>query len=121
MDLTFPDQKRNLIYIYKENENGETEILLKSLRAFITYTSIKNIEMELIDKETGESQIIEAEFVVRPNEKDFYNYYHRVVFTEDDERLGGKTLDDFDIVFYLSAGDFDYYRVADLEHNLVQK
>ena len=100
-------------------DNGDIELILKGLFIHIAYPSIKNVEMELIDKETGESQFIETEFV-RPNENDFNNYFHRVVFTEGDERLGGKSLDDFDIVYYISAGDIEHYRIADLEHNFEQ-
>ena len=106
--------------VKKENKNGETELRLKYLQVYIAYTSIKKVEMELIDKETGESQLIETEFV-RPNENDFNNYFHRVTFKEDDERLGGKTIDDFDIVYYITAGDFEHYRIADLEHNFEQQ
>ena len=102
-----------------EMDNGDIELILKGLFIHIAYPSIKNVEMELIDKETGESQFIETEFV-RPNENDFNNYFHRVVFTEGDERLGGKSLDDFDIVYYISAGDIEHYRIADLEHNFEQ-
>ena len=106
--------------VKKEKEDGKTELLLKYLQVYIAYTSIKEVELELIDKETGESQIIKTEFV-RPNKNDFNNYFHRVTFTEDDERLGGKTLDDFDIVYYITAGDFEHYRIADLEHNYEQQ
>ena len=99
-----------------DRDNGVTELMLKKLQVYIAYTSVKNVELELIDKETGESQFIETGFK-RPNENDFNNYFYYVYFQKDDERLKGKTLDDFDIVFYISVGDFEHYRIADLEHN----
>ena len=104
----------------RQKKDGSIVVSLNKVKSQITYLSVKYVEMELIDKETGETQTMQAE-LVRPNINDINYYYHKVTFTKDDERLGGKTLDDFDIVFYLSAGDFDHYRVADLEHNLVQK
>ena len=112
--------KEKATILFEEEPDGSIDVQLNKVRHQITYLSVKYVEMELIDKETGETQIIQAE-LERPNLNDFNNYYHHVTFTKDDERLGGKTLDDFDIVFYLSAGDFEHYRIADLEHNLVQK
>lgn len=112
--------KEKATIMIRENKEGSIVVSLNRVKSQINYLSVKYVEMELIDKETGETQTMQAE-LVRPNINDINYYYHKVTFTKDDERLGGKTLDDFDIVFYLSAGDFDHYRVADLEHNLVQK
>ena len=87
---------------------------------YISNEVVKDVSLELIDKESGESTFIEAD-IAYPNPKDPNKYVHTVKFLNGDERLNGKHIEDYDVAFYVTVGNIEHYKIADLAHNYKQK
>ena len=91
----------------KEGNNGETEFTVSGLGNYFSYPAIESVELELTDKESGESSLYDTEItVVSPNSTT--RYYWSVNIP-----LGDKTPDDYDVDVYITIGDVKHYKMTD--------
>lgn len=107
------EQASKVSYVrLKDYGDGTVRISLHGVGNAIDFNYVDKVELEITDKTNGETETYELEQVQRKNNVALYYYP-----LEYD--LKGKSLEDLDAVFYISAGGIEHYRVADLEHDLV--
>ena len=114
------EKLRNEVVITISENSKRTKVNLTELSYYISNEVVKDVSLELIDKESGESTFIEAD-IAYPNPKDPNKYVHTVKFLNGDERLNGKHIEDYDVAFYVTVGNIEHYKIADLAHNYKQK
>ena len=96
----------------KTYDDGTICLQLTGFCGTFSESSIKKVETELKDRETGETAVYEAVFV-RPRELDENAFHYEVYLEPDDPLLKDKTLDDFVITVYASIGDFEHHKMAE--------
>ena len=114
------EKLRNEVVITISENSKRTKVNLTEMSYYISNEVVKDVSLELIDKESGESTFIEAD-IAYPNPKDPNKYVHTVKFLNGDERLNGKHIEDYDVAFYVTVGNIEHYKIADLAHNYKQK
>ena len=114
------EKLRNEVVITISENSKRTKVNLTEMSYYISNEVVKDVSLELIDKESGESTFIEAD-IAFPNPKDPNKYVHTVKFLNGDERLNGKQIEDYDVAFYVTVGNIEHYKIADLAHNYKQK
>lgn len=93
-------------------DDGTICLAFSGFSGTFSESSIKKVEAEITDRETGETAVYEAE-LVRPLEIDENKFHYEVYIEPDDPFFEGKTLDDFVITVYASIGDFEHHKMAE--------
>ena len=101
------EAKSSLKISTDQGGGDETVFNVSGLGKHFSYTAIEGVQVELTDKESGRSELYDAELVVVDP-----NFTHRYYWTAKIP-LGGKTPDDFDVDVYLSIDGIEHYKMTD--------
>ena len=95
----------------KKKKDDKVKLSIKGVHYVINRNIIEKMELELTDKESGQTETYTAEAVF--TKRDPNKYTHEVTID-----LKGKDLEDYEGVFYLYVDGIDHYKIADFEHNM---
>lgn len=111
-EKTLKQMSEETLITAHKNENGMMELTLDQVYRFINPEIIKDIQLELTDKETGKVAFYHPELTF-PNESDPNKFCHVV-----NVDLKGKRPEDYKGEYFITIEGINHYKIADFEHNL---
>jgi phosphoglycerol transferase len=95
----------------EELDGGKVRFSLNKLGDYLNYASIKETNLVITDKRSGQQE----SFLLTPsfeNLDDKNQYTFNKIY-----ELKGRDIEDLRVEYYITAEDFEHYKIADLENN----
>ena len=97
-------------------DGGKVSLSLQNVGQYLNYKSVRRMEVEITNKKTGDTKTLLLKPVFESKEN--INKYFFNCEVDGEIGAGGSGPENLEAVYYITAGEFEHYRIADLENNL---